>query len=194
MFTSARSSPGYKSGWASTRRPSELQVTDWLATPQQLLLAVTAGAVFHDEPGTLTLVRRMLAWYPDDVWRYLLACQWRRVAQEEPFVGRTAESRRWARFAGSDRPLVRDLMRLCFLIERRYAPYSKWLGSAFAQLSIAPALSPYLEEAMAATTYEPREQALAAAYELVAELTTPSAFISRSTRRRERTTGGHSQY
>ena len=30
--------------------------------------------------------------------------------------------------------LVRDLMRLSFLLERRYAPYSKWLGSAFAKL------------------------------------------------------------
>ena len=33
--------------------------------------------------------------------------------------------------------LARDLMRLCFLIERRYAPYSKWFGTAFAELDAA---------------------------------------------------------
>nr|WP_308222325.1 DUF4037 domain-containing protein [Frankia sp. AgB32] len=34
-------------------------------------------------------VRRVLAWYPDDVWRCVLAAGWLRVSQEEPFVGRT---------------------------------------------------------------------------------------------------------
>jgi hypothetical protein len=32
-----------------------------------------------------------LGWYPDQVWRWLLACQWHRLAQEEAFVARTAE-------------------------------------------------------------------------------------------------------
>lgn len=27
--------------------------------------------------------------------------------------------------------LARDLMRLCLLMDRRYPPYSKWLGTAF---------------------------------------------------------------
>lgn len=36
-------------------------------------------------------MREAVAWYPDQVWRWLLACQWRRLAQEEPFVGRAAE-------------------------------------------------------------------------------------------------------
>jgi Domain of unknown function (DUF4037) len=31
------------------------------------------------------------ATYPEPVWRWLLGCQWRRLAQEEPFVQRTAE-------------------------------------------------------------------------------------------------------
>ena len=35
--------------------------------------------------------------------------------------------------------LVRDLMRLCLLINRCYPPYDKWLGSSFARLSCAAA-------------------------------------------------------
>jgi hypothetical protein len=52
-------------------------VQTWLSTPQQALLEITAGAVFRDDAGELTAARQALAWYPDDVWFWLLACQWR---------------------------------------------------------------------------------------------------------------------
>ena len=59
--------------------------------PQQRLLEITRGAVFHDPRGELAAVRDALAWYPDDVWYYVLACQWHRIGEEEAFVGRCAE-------------------------------------------------------------------------------------------------------
>lgn len=94
----------------------------WLAMPQQRLAEVTGGAVFHDGTGALTAARHRLAWYPDQVWRYLLACQWQRVSQEEAFVGRCAEAGDELGSAVTAARLVRDLMRLTFLLERRYAP------------------------------------------------------------------------
>ena len=117
-----------------------ITVQDWLTTPQQLLLEVTAGAVLHDPDGDLKRVRSKLEWYPNDIWLWLLACQWHRIAQEEAFVGRTAEVSDELGSRILTARIVRDLMRLCFLIERRYAPYSKWLGSAFRNLRIAPDL------------------------------------------------------
>ncbi|WP_243407816.1 DUF4037 domain-containing protein [Frankia canadensis] len=45
----------------------------------------------RDDPLDLLTVRRVLAWYPDDVWRCVLAAGWLRVSQEQPFVGRTSE-------------------------------------------------------------------------------------------------------
>ena len=63
---------------------------DWLITPQQELLGVVAGPVYADD-GRLERIRQALSWYPEDVWRWLLACQWSRIAQEEAFVQRTAE-------------------------------------------------------------------------------------------------------
>jgi hypothetical protein len=120
---------------------------DWLGTPSQLLAEATAGAVFEDMTGELTLARERLRWYPDDVWLYLLGCQWRRIDQEEPFVGRTGEVGDDLGSAVITARLVRDLMRLCFLIERRYAPYAKWLGTAFARLHCGPTLIPMLREA-----------------------------------------------
>jgi hypothetical protein len=141
---------------------------DWLSTPQQALLEVTKGAVFRDDTGELTSIRESLAWYPDEVWLWLIACQWQRIGQEEPFVGRTAE-------IGDDlgsrvitARLVRDLMRLAFLLERRYAPYSKWLGTAFAELESGTAVGGGLAQAMDAADFAAREAGLVMAVEELA--------------------------
>ncbi|MFJ1754921.1 DUF4037 domain-containing protein [Kitasatospora sp. NPDC088134] len=145
-------------------------LTDWLAMPQQRLAEVTGGAVFHDGPGTLTAARHRLARYPDQVRRYLLACQWQRLAQEEAFVGRCAEVGDELGSALAAGRLVRDLMRLCLLLEHRYAPYTKWLGSAFARTAAAARLTPALRGALAATGHAERERHLCDAYETVAHL------------------------
>ncbi|MFD6417651.1 DUF4037 domain-containing protein [Streptomyces sp. NPDC060194] len=159
--------------WTSARlgpMPSEAapDTLTWLSLPQQHLAELTGGAVFHDGPGDLTALRERLAWYPDQVWRYLLAAQWQRLSQEEAFVGRCAEVGDDLGSAVVAGRLVRDLMRLCLLLERRYAPYAKWLGSAFARLEIAPALTPALRAALAATDPADRERHLCDAYETVA--------------------------
>jgi hypothetical protein len=139
-----------------------------LAFPQQKLLEVTAGGVFHDGLG-FAAVRERFSYFPEDVWVYLLACQWERIGQEEPFVGRTGD-------LGDDlgsrliaARLAQDLMRLAFLLERRYAPYSKWFGVAFRRLEAAGSLGPLLEAALAAGDWKGREAHLAQAYELMAE-------------------------
>jgi hypothetical protein len=141
---------------------------DWLRAPTQRLRELTAGEVFEDGPGDLTRVRDQLSWYPDDVWRYVLACQWKRLAQEEAFVGRSGQVGDELGSAVVAARLGRDLMRLAFLIEREYAPYSKWLGTAFARLRCGPALGPSLEGALAAREWRERERHLATAFETIA--------------------------
>jgi hypothetical protein len=145
-----------------------LDALAWLALPTQALAEVTGGAVFHDGLGELEPLRERLAWYPPDVWRYVLACQWQRISQEEAFVGRCGEVGDELGSAVVAARLVRDLMRLALLLHRRYPPYSKWLGSAFADLPVAGALGPVLRAALAATGWREREQHLAAAYEALA--------------------------
>lgn len=143
-----------------------LTVREWLAVPQQRLAEVTAGAVFHDGLGVLGPVRRRLAWYPDDVWRFVLAGQWVKLAQEEAFVGRAAEvgDSLGSRVVAARQ--VRELMRLALLQARRYAPYSKWLGSAFHRdVPASSSLSALLEKVLAADRYTEREARLCDAYE-----------------------------
>ncbi len=66
--------------------------------------------------------------------------------------------------------LVRDIMKLCFLMERQYAPYIKWLGTAFAELTCADFLSPVFHEVLNARAWQDRERHLSAAYQAVAEM------------------------
>lgn len=148
----------------------ELRAVDWLTIPEQVLCSLTAGRVFHDGLGQLEAVRARLSYYPQDVWLYLLANQWQRISQEEPFPGRCGQ-------VGDDlgaclvaARLVRDLMKLCFLMEKQYAPYLKWFGSAFRQLACAKALAPVLEGVLRATTWQMREKHLALAYSQAARM------------------------
>lgn len=141
---------------------------DWLAMPQQRILEVVAGVVFHDDSGDLTRLRALLGWYPDDVWWWMLACQWSRLAQEEPFVQRTAEVGDDTGSAVITARLVRDAMRLAFLVARRYAPYQKWFGTAFSRLDDPEGLGRHLHSALSGTTLREREDALGAAYQILA--------------------------
>lgn len=147
----------------------EIEPADWLTFPEQKLRTVTAGAVFHDEIG-LEEIRRRCAYYPHDVWLYLLAAAWSRVGQEEHLMGRAGMVGDEIGAALIGARLVRDLMRLCFLMERVYAPYPKWFGTAFNRLNRAEELSPNLRGALSAETWQERERYLAHAYERVAEM------------------------
>src|SRR5205814_5909164 len=91
-------------------------VPDWLATPTQLLAEATGGAVYHDGLGALHRRRERLSWYPDDVWRYVLAFQWKRVSQEEHLMGRAGEAGDDLGSAVLAARLVRDVMRLGLLL------------------------------------------------------------------------------
>lgn len=148
----------------------QVGLLDWLTVPTQRLAEVTSGAVFHDGLGALNRTRARLAWFPHDVWLYVLACQWQRIAQEEAFPGRCSEAGDELGSAVVTARLVRDLMRLCLLMHRRYPPYSKWLGTAFARLPDTAVIASSLAGAISATGYPDREKHLCRAYEAAAAL------------------------
>lgn len=60
------------------------------------------------------------------------------------------------------------MIKLCFLLEKTYAPYSKWLGTAFQSLQCASELGPILMQIVQADAYREREASLAQAYAIVA--------------------------
>lgn len=146
-----------------------LQPLDWFTFPEQKLLSITAGAVFHDAVG-LVDIRRRFAYYPDDVWLYLLASGWARIGQEEHLMGRAGQVGDELGSALIGARLVRDIMRLCFMMERTYAPYPKWFGSAFRRLRSGGELYPLLQQVLAAPSWQIREALLGSAYETIARM------------------------
>ena len=149
-------------------RGAPLTVEEWLVIPSFHLREFTSGAVYRDDTGLLARAREAVRWYPHDVWLYLLAAQWLRIDQEAPFMGRNGEVGDELGSRVIAARLVREVMRLAYLMERQHQPYSKWFGSGFAQLACAPRLTPHLTAALDGKTWQDRDRPLAAAYEICA--------------------------
>src|SRR5260221_1977250 len=161
---------GFFRSWLQVDPLRELEPVEWLLMSEQTLRMVTSGRVFVDGPGELFHARSALTYYPHEVWLYLLAAQWARVGQEEAFLGRTAEAGDELGSRVVAGRLVRDVMRLAFLLERTYAPYTKWFGTAFNRLGCASELGPHLAATLAASDWHTREANLNRAYERVARM------------------------
>ncbi len=148
---------------------------DWLALSEHRLLGLTGGQLFVDNMqfgNTLA----SLSHYPQEVRMHLIASQWTMIAEERAFAKRCAT-------VGDDMGsrlvtarIVERLIRLCFLYANRYAPYSKWLGTAFARLAVPDDLRDALRNALAADTIAQREPALVQAQLLVARTHNGTGF------------------
>ncbi|WP_328346953.1 DUF4037 domain-containing protein [Micromonospora sp. NBC_00421] len=152
---------------------------DWLAVPTQRLAELTGGAVFHDGlHGAVGAVRAALAWYPDDVWRHVLAAGWTRVGQAEHLVGRCAEvgDALGSRLVAAR--VARDLLRLGLLLHRRWPPYDKWLGSVFAALPDAAPVVAALADALGPGDWPERQAGLVRALETVADWTNATGLAA----------------
>ncbi len=141
----------------------DMRPVDWLTLTGQAVLEVVAGPVFHDSAGEITEVRNRLAWYPDDVWRYLIACDWARLGEEMPLMSRAGDR-------GDDlgsrviaARLVDIAIHLGFLLERQWAPYSKWRGATFAELPGMHQVLPHLTSTLRSETWQQRQDFLAQA-------------------------------
>jgi hypothetical protein len=160
---------GFFSGYMNIDVGEELTPVDWLTLPHQKLRSIVSGRIFHDDLG-LEKVRRRFSWYPHDVWLYVLASGWARIGQEEHLMGRAGfvDDELGSALIGGR--LVRDIMRLAFLMEKQYPPYAKWYGTAFSRLKSARTLSPMLTRALHSTSWRDRETHLCLAYHVLAEM------------------------
>eukprot|EP01121_Diplochlamys_sp_Union-15-3_P014169 TRINITY_DN4486_c0_g1_i2.p1 TRINITY_DN4486_c0_g1~~TRINITY_DN4486_c0_g1_i2.p1 ORF type:complete len:143 (-),score=8.71 TRINITY_DN4486_c0_g1_i2:157-585(-) len=99
-----------------------------------------------------------------------MASVWTRIGQEEHLMGR-------AGIVGDEigstiiaNRLVRDIMKLCFMMEKKYIPYAKWFGTAFGQLLCAKSvIQDILRRTQLAVQWSEREKYLNLAYEFLAK-------------------------
>jgi len=143
---------------------------DWLRTPELKFRTIQSGKIFHDGLSALQEIKSMLKWYPDDIWYYILASQWLRIDQEEPFVARCGDvgDELGSRVVAGRQ--VKEIMQLCFYMEKTYTPYTKWFGTAFSRLKCAQKLQPLLNRIFVQEHWKDREKHLSEVYLILAEM------------------------
>ena len=158
-------------GWYLGCNPYEpVTAADWLSFSEHKLLAVTSGKVFHDGLDELEEIRRKFHYYPRDVWLYQIVAQWIKIFEDREFISRCGDvgDELGSMMVASHQ--VNKLMRLCFLMERKYAPYTKWFGTAFSELGCATELGPIFKDVLLSLTWKERETNLSRAYRIIARM------------------------
>lgn len=101
----------------------------WLRMPENLAAACTNGKVFCDPLGRFQKIRNdLLAFLPEDVRRLKVAVKCVSCAQTGQYNYERA-ARRGEAFAAqyAETKFCADLISLIYLLNKRYAPFYKWL-------------------------------------------------------------------
>ncbi|MFW9778367.1 MAG: DUF4037 domain-containing protein [Candidatus Heimdallarchaeota archaeon] len=137
---------------------------EWLTLSEQRLLEFTSGKVFHNTLGKLEPVRARMAYFPENVWRFKLLADWEHIGQEIAFVGRSAMCGDELGSMLEAGRLVRYIMRIGYILSKKYTPYPKWFGTGFSRLSIARDLYSVLLSITKEDSWRQRENLLCRAY------------------------------
>jgi len=158
---------GFLNHYLHFDRDQEIGLYDWLTFPEQNLVEVTAGEIYHDGLGELQKMRQLFQYYPHDVWLYALRVQWGKIANELQFHARTGEEGDELGSRIMAGRMVEKIIKMCFLMERKYAPYLKWLGSSFKQLRSSKKLLLPLLKMEQSPNWKVRQEYTFKAYQLL---------------------------
>jgi Domain of unknown function (DUF4037) len=104
------------------------------------------------------------------VWRLVVAVAWRHLAEDLPVLGRLATREDWLGARVLAGRVCEDLIRLGFLLQRRWAPWSKWLTTAFTALPGTAVLRADLEELLSCASWPAMRVAIAEAVDVLNHL------------------------
>lgn len=110
----------------------------WLYVEDYQLAAATSGRVFRDELGEFTRIRRgLLAHYPEEV-------RIRKIAREAALIAQSGQYNYSRMLQRGDKvtaevalgEFMRHTMSIVYLLNRRYAPFYKWMHKGMENLPI----------------------------------------------------------
>ena len=137
---------------------------DWLNIPEEDIVHIINGEVWHDPKGEFSRIRSVFeGYYPDAVWKRRLA----HLCRYASGMGLYWMKRAWLRenkvflytsFANT----IKRTLEIGFLLNRTYFPYEKWLYPLFKRLAnLAAEMTPLIDEATDdGTTWERRFEIL----------------------------------
>jgi hypothetical protein len=115
-----------------------VNVKEWIAIPEQSLALCTNGKVFFDPLGQFSEWRdALLRFYPEDVRLKKMASRCMTIAQagQYNFERSLKRNERFALLYAETR-FCTDVFSLIFLLNKRYAPFYKWMHRAVRDLPI----------------------------------------------------------
>jgi Domain of unknown function (DUF4037) len=127
---------------------------EWLILPENSLAACTNGKVFWDPRGEFSGWRdALVAYYPEDVRRKKLASRCMTIGQAGQYNFPRCIRRGDVFSAGyAEIKFCADVMSLVFLLNRKYAPFYKWMHRAVGGL---PLLGPWVSARITDLIMEP---------------------------------------
>lgn len=111
---------------------------EWLALPEEELATATNGKVFEDYLGRFSAVREgLLQYYPKAVWTRKLVQALAKAAQAGQYNYARA-MKRGERIAAelSLAEFVQESMQIVYLLNRKYAPFYKWMHRGLKDLEV----------------------------------------------------------
>jgi len=135
----------------------------WLKLPEEDIIHVINGEVWHDPAGTFSHIRATLqAYYPEPVRLRRIAHWCRFFSGMGSYALKRAILRNNLLYATTTfAKAVRWGIQLAFMLEKQYYPYDKWLMAYFERLPrLYEPLKPLVEEAVQLTTPWERKLAL----------------------------------
>lgn len=151
----------------------------WLAIPEHRLFEFTAGRIFHEPVPLITPIREAFAYFPDAVWRKRLSFAWF-AASHCANVARTA---RRGDVLASHAYLawgVECCARLVHLLNRRYAPFRKWLFHGLRLLPNLPTgLLQEMERAVTSVSLDQAQESLLRVLDSVGGLANDAQLVPR---------------
>jgi hypothetical protein len=149
----------------------------WLGIAEHRLYELHAGEVWHDPQRLLLGLREQVAYFPEMVWRKRMAFFWEALFFADNFVRSAARGERFAEQMYLGWTLY-CIMRLAFMLNRRYAPYRKWLHRAFRGLPLlADELHPLLTEMVEGGSPDAQRAAFRRALEVLGRATNDLGLI-----------------
>lgn len=128
---------GGDAGWNSDQNLSlDDKDRNWEWLPEEKLAAVTNGEVFRDDAGYFTAIRKMfLSYYSDEIRKRRLAVKLHEFSQ----YAQSNYSRMMARKDYVTAGIciaegMKSAMEICYLLNKTYAPYYKWMRKGMEQL------------------------------------------------------------
>ena len=124
------------------------QENEWYMLPESGLAAAVNGVVFEDNTGKFSGIREeLLAYYPESVRLRRMAQAAALAAQAGQYnYSRLMKRGEWTAAAMAEKLFLEQAMQLVYLLNRRYAPFYKWMHRGMKEFVILSELYDLFEQ------------------------------------------------